>query len=113
IVEDDCLIGMGAILLNGVRVGTGSIVGAGALCPEGWQIPPNSLAVGIPPRVICQTTAAGRARVRRTVEAYLDLQDRHRAGAFAGVASPELGGHSRESKQAHHENITGASRPSS
>ena len=36
-IEDDCLIGMGAILLNGVRVGRGSIVGAGALCSKGWR----------------------------------------------------------------------------
>ena len=40
-VEDDCLIAMGAILLNGVHVGTGSIVAAGAMCPEGMKIPPQ------------------------------------------------------------------------
>ena len=45
-IEDDCLIGMGAILLNKVHVGTGSIVGAGAVCREGMVIPPNSLVVG-------------------------------------------------------------------
>src|SRR3954468_4597357 len=39
-IEDHCLIGMGAILLNGVRVGTGSIVAAGALLTEGTEIPP-------------------------------------------------------------------------
>src|SRR4026208_304529 len=55
-IEDDCLIAMGAILLNGVHVGTGSIVGAGAMCPEGMQIPPNSLALGLPARVVRQTT---------------------------------------------------------
>src|SRR5215217_9652578 len=57
-VGDDCLIGMGAILLNGVTVGSGSIVGAGALCPEGMVIPPDSLVLGIPGRVVRKTTAA-------------------------------------------------------
>jgi carbonic anhydrase/acetyltransferase-like protein (isoleucine patch superfamily) len=122
-VEDDCLIGMGAILLNGVRVGTGSIVGAGALCPEGMQIPPNSLAIGIPARVLRQTSDAERDRIRKTVAAYMALQEQHRAGAFeqirpetsgsAGsaspVASPGDASHSRESKQGHHETVTGTS----
>src|SRR5262245_21781071 len=48
VVEDDCLIGMGAIVLNRVKVGTGSIIGAGALVLEGTEIPPGSLAVGAP-----------------------------------------------------------------
>jgi carbonic anhydrase/acetyltransferase-like protein (isoleucine patch superfamily) len=81
-IEDDCLIGMGAILLNGVHVGTGSIVGAGALCPEGMQIPPHSLALGLPARVIRQTTMEERDRIRRTVESYLSLQEHHRRGAY-------------------------------
>ena len=88
-VEDDCLIGMGAILLNGVHVGTGSIVGAGALCPEGMRVPPNSLAIGIPARVIRATTDAERERIRKTVSAYRELQERHRAGAFIAAAGTE------------------------
>jgi carbonic anhydrase/acetyltransferase-like protein (isoleucine patch superfamily) len=50
-IEDACLIGMGAILLNGSRVGKGSIVAAGALLPEGFVIPPRSLVMGSPGRV--------------------------------------------------------------
>ena len=106
-IEDDCLIAMGAILLNGVHVGTGSIVGAGAVCPEGMQIPPNSLVIGVPARVIRETTDAERERIRKTVEAYLELQEQHRAGCSRGVigahvrpASEDL---ARESKQGHHE----------
>ena len=78
-IEDDCLIAMGAILLNGVHVGTGSIVAAGAMCPEGMRIPPNSLALGIPARVTRQTTDAERERIKKTVAAYLELQGRYRA----------------------------------
>lgn len=50
-IEDRCLVGMGAILLNGVTVGTGSIVAAGTLLPEGTQVPPRSLVMGSPGKV--------------------------------------------------------------
>ena len=50
-IEDRCLIGMGAILLNGVTVGTGSIVAAGTLLPEGMQVPARSLVMGAPGKV--------------------------------------------------------------
>ena len=66
-VQDDCLIGMGAILLNRVVVGSGSIVGAGAVCREGMEIPPNSLVVGVPAKVIRETTAEERQRIAKTV----------------------------------------------
>ena len=50
-IEDRVLIGMGAILLNGARVGSDSIVAAGSLLPEGVEIPPRSLAMGSPAKV--------------------------------------------------------------
>ena len=81
-VEDQCLIAMGAILLNRVRVGSGSIIGAGALCPEGMVVPPNSLVLGLPGRVVRETTPAERDRIARTVESYLAMQERHRRGEF-------------------------------
>lgn len=91
-VESDCLIGMGAVLLNRVRVGTGSIVGAGAVCPEGMVIPPNSLVLGVPARVIRETTEAERVRIRRTVDSYLALQDEHRGGRYPRIVGRETGG---------------------
>ncbi len=50
-VEDDCLIGMGAILMNEVHVSKGTIIGAGALVLEKTFIPPYSLVVGSPAKV--------------------------------------------------------------
>lgn len=50
-IEDRVLIGMGAILLNGVKIGSDSIVAAGSLVPEGAVIPPRSLAMGSPAKV--------------------------------------------------------------
>jgi carbonic anhydrase/acetyltransferase-like protein (isoleucine patch superfamily) len=79
-VHDDCLIGIGAIVLNRVVVGSGSIVGAGAVCTEDMEIPPNSLVIGVPAKVRRETTREERARIARTVQSYLVLQDEHRAG---------------------------------
>jgi carbonic anhydrase/acetyltransferase-like protein (isoleucine patch superfamily) len=81
-IGDDCLIAMGAILLNGVQLGSGSIVGAGAVCREGMDIPPNSLVVGVPGRIVRQTTEAERVRIARTVQSYLELQQAHRRGDY-------------------------------
>ncbi|MSO45763.1 MAG: gamma carbonic anhydrase family protein [Acidobacteria bacterium] len=50
-IEDRCLIGMGAILLNGCRIGTGSIIAAGTLVPEGFVVPPGSMVMGLPAKV--------------------------------------------------------------
>ena len=81
-VEDDCLVGMAAVLLNGVVVGRGSIVGAGAVVPEGTVIPPGSLVVGVPGVVRRATRDDERARVARTAASYVALQAAHRRGDF-------------------------------
>ena len=81
-VEDDCLIAMGAILLNGVVVGAGSLVGAGAVCREGMRIPPRSVVLGVPARVAREATPEITDRIRRTMESYLSLQNEYRAGKY-------------------------------
>jgi carbonic anhydrase/acetyltransferase-like protein (isoleucine patch superfamily) len=81
-IEDDCLIGMGSILLNNVHVGTGSVIGAGAVVPEGMRIPPGSLVLGVPARIVRPVDEVLRARIRATVEHYVVLARRHRAGEF-------------------------------
>jgi carbonic anhydrase/acetyltransferase-like protein (isoleucine patch superfamily) len=78
-IENDVLIGMGAVLLNNVRVGTGSIIGAGAVVREGFVVPPNSLVLGVPGRIVRETTPDERGRIAKTVEAYLSLQERYRS----------------------------------
>lgn len=70
-IENRCLIGMGAILLNGVRVGTGSIVAAGALCPEGMVIPPGSMVMGVPARVKRPLTAEEDASIQWYADNYV------------------------------------------
>ena len=82
IVEDDCLVGMGAILLNGVRLGAGSVVGAGAVLVEGMEVPPGSLVLGVPARVARAVDAATRGRIDHAWRHYVDAARRHRAGEF-------------------------------
>ena len=82
-VEDDCLVAMGAIVLNRVVVGRGSLVGAGAVCSEGMVIPPNSLVLGVPGRIVRSVDETLRARGASAVAAYLELAERHRRGEFA------------------------------
>jgi carbonic anhydrase/acetyltransferase-like protein (isoleucine patch superfamily) len=87
-IEDDCLIGMGAILLNDVRVGTGSVIGAGAVVPEGLEIPPGSLVLGVPARIVRPVDEALRARIRSTVAHYVALSRHHREGRFPRHPTP-------------------------
>jgi carbonic anhydrase/acetyltransferase-like protein (isoleucine patch superfamily) len=79
-IEDDSLIGIGAILLTGVHVGSGSLVGAGAVVPEGMRIPPGSLVLGVPGRVVRPVDAAMRARIERSAQNYVLYTRAYRAG---------------------------------
>lgn len=65
VVNDDVLIAMGAILLNGVEVGSGSIIGAGAVVREAFVVPHNSLVLGVPGRIVRETTMQERDRISR------------------------------------------------
>lgn len=81
-VEDECLIGMGSILLNGVHIGTGSVVAAGAVVPEGMKVPPGSLVMGVPGRIVRPVTPELRERITGTWEHYVAQARDHRAGKY-------------------------------
>jgi carbonic anhydrase/acetyltransferase-like protein (isoleucine patch superfamily) len=83
VLEDCVLIGMGAILLNGVRVGSGSIVGAGAVLTENTVVPPGSLVLGVPGKVVRQLDGVARARILDNAARYVALAQQHRSGAIA------------------------------
>ena len=72
-IEDDCLIGIGAIVLNNARIGAGSVIAAGALVPEGMQIPAGSLAMGVPAKVRREVSAEERERFRVNAQHYVEL----------------------------------------
>jgi carbonic anhydrase/acetyltransferase-like protein (isoleucine patch superfamily) len=90
-IEDDCLIGMGAILLNKVTVGRGSVIGAGALLLEGMEVPPGSLVVGAPGRIVRPVDEALRKRIDLSWRHYVAMARRHQLGEFP--VAPLVSGH--------------------
>jgi len=79
VVEDECLIGMHATILDGAVIGAQSIIGAGALVTIGTKIPPGSLAVGAPARVVRPLTPEERAGLRATAEKYIQVAAAHKS----------------------------------
>jgi carbonic anhydrase/acetyltransferase-like protein (isoleucine patch superfamily) len=78
-VENNCLIGMGAVLLNQVRVGEGSIVAAGAVVAENTVIPPRSLYMGVPAKLRRAVTEDDQAFIRMHASHYLEYKERYLA----------------------------------
>ena len=87
-VEDDCLIGMGSILLNGVRVGRGSVVAAGAVLKEGMVVAPGSVVMGVPGKAVRLVDAELAKRIEETWRHYVGQARAHREGKF-GYPSPK------------------------
>jgi carbonic anhydrase/acetyltransferase-like protein (isoleucine patch superfamily) len=94
-IEDDCLIGMGATVLNRAVIGAGSLVAAGAVVLEDTEVPPGSLVAGVPAKVRRELTEEERGGIRRNAETYVTLS---RAYLSAGPsahrppsAAPDLG----------------------
>ena len=73
-IEDRCLIGMGAILLNGAHVGRHSIVAAGTLVVEGMEIPARSLVMGSPARLKRSLTDAEVAEIQMYADRYVQYR---------------------------------------
>src|SRR5438552_8802651 len=70
-VEDRCLIGMGAILMNGAQIGADSIVAAGTLVVEEMKVPPRSLVIGSPGKIKRQLTDAEVATIQGLADRYV------------------------------------------
>lgn len=79
-VEDNVLIGMNATILSGAIVGRDSIVGANALVTEGARIPPGSLVLGIPGKVVRPLRPDEIEGIRRSAEGYVMRAQLYRAG---------------------------------
>lgn len=76
-IEDDALIGMGAVVLNEAVVGRGAVVAAGAVVSSGTQIPPLTVYAGIPARELTRATVPGIPRPN--VESYAKLAHIYRS----------------------------------
>jgi len=77
-VEDECLIGMGATVLDGAVIGQGSIVGAHALVTKCMRIPPGSLVMGTPAKVVRPLNPDEIAGIRTWADHYIELAPLHK-----------------------------------
>jgi len=82
-IEDECLIGMGATVLDGARVGAQSIVGAGAVVTPRTQIPPGSMVLGSPAKVVRALSEDERKNLRKWAEKYVHVSAAHAAAEKA------------------------------
>jgi carbonic anhydrase/acetyltransferase-like protein (isoleucine patch superfamily) len=74
-IESRCLIGMGAIILNGVKIGAGSIIAAGTLITERTIIPPGSLVLGQPGKVKRTLTGVDQASIDAYAARYVEYKN--------------------------------------
>lgn len=82
VIEDDCLIGMGSIVLTGARIGAGSLLGAGALVLERQTIPPGSLVLGSPAKVVGEVRPPHREAIQNGTRHYVELARSYRERGF-------------------------------
>lgn len=78
-IGDDCLIGMGATILDGSEIGSHSLVGANSLVPQRFKCPPGSLVFGSPARVVRELTAEEQSGLREQAEKYVGVARAHAA----------------------------------
>lgn len=76
------LIGIGAVVLNGATIGAGSMIAAGAIILEGTDVPPGSLVAGVPGKIRRALTEDDRAGILLNADAYVRLAARAARGEF-------------------------------
>ena len=74
-IDDDVLVGMGSVVMNGAHIGSGSIVAAGAVVTQGKVFPPRSLIAGVPAKVMREATEDDQLHIRYNAKAYADRLD--------------------------------------
>ena len=75
VVEDECLIGIGSTVLNNCRIGSGSIIAAGAVVPEHTVVPPRTLWAGVPAKMRRELSDADRKLILEYAQNYLDYTE--------------------------------------
>jgi carbonic anhydrase/acetyltransferase-like protein (isoleucine patch superfamily) len=74
-IEDEVLVGMGSVILDGAVIGAQSIIGARALVSQGAQIPPGSMVLGVPGKVVRALSAEERAGLKGWAEKYVAVAE--------------------------------------
>lgn len=78
-IEDECLIGMGATVLDGARIGARSIVGAGAVVTQRMIVPPGSMVLGTPAKVVRPLSEAEQRALKGWADKYVEVAKAHAA----------------------------------
>ncbi|MCX7920679.1 MAG: gamma carbonic anhydrase family protein [Clostridia bacterium] len=78
IVDEGCLVGMGAIILDGVKIGKNCLVAAGALLTPNTQVPDNSLVLGNPGIIKRQLTDEEVAKIKMSSQEYIRLANEYK-----------------------------------
>jgi carbonic anhydrase/acetyltransferase-like protein (isoleucine patch superfamily) len=78
-IDDGCLIGMGATILDHAHIGADSLVAANALVPQGFTCPPGSLVLGAPAKVVRELAPEQRQSGRRLSAKYAEVAKAHAA----------------------------------
>ncbi len=77
-VEDQCLIGIGTVILTGAKIGKGSLVGAQSLIKENFIVPPGSLVLGSPARIVRKLNPKEKAQIKAWAVKYVALKNEYR-----------------------------------
>jgi len=77
-IEDNCLIGMGSIIMDNALIGENSLIGAGAVVPPNMKIPPNSLVVGLPAKVVRQINKTEKSEIFERAQHYIDFANEYK-----------------------------------
>ncbi len=78
-IGDECLIGMGATVLDHAEIGARSMVGANSLVPQHFKCPPGSMVYGSPAKIVRPLTEEEQAGLRRSAEKYVEVARAHAA----------------------------------
>ncbi len=77
-IGDGALIGISSVLMNGVEIGESSIIGAGSIVTENTKIPPRTLALGVPAKVVKEITPQHIDSMRKAIDTYVELAQEHK-----------------------------------
>ncbi|PIN69726.1 gamma carbonic anhydrase family protein [Candidatus Woesearchaeota archaeon CG11_big_fil_rev_8_21_14_0_20_43_8] len=77
-IKSDSMIAMGAIIMDGAKIGRNCIIGAGAVVTENMDIPDGSIIVGIPAKVLRKATEDDRKRIQKNWQEYVELAKVHK-----------------------------------
>lgn len=77
-IEDNCLIGMGSIIMDEAIIGEGSLIGSGSVIPPNLIIPPRSLVIGLPAKVVRKVSSHESEEIKKRSQQYIDLANEYK-----------------------------------